>query len=57
MTQTHAIFAGSAAIDRGVPGAFDTDQRGIGFPRVLGNGADIGAFESDPDVIFRNGFD
>ena len=57
LTQTHAIFAGSAAIDRGVPGAFDTDQRGIGFPRVLGNGADIGAFESDPDVIFRNGFD
>jgi hypothetical protein len=31
------------------------DQRGPGFPRVIGSFADIGAVESD--VIFSNGFD
>jgi hypothetical protein len=31
------------------------DQRGAGFPRVVGANADIGAVESD--VIFANGFD
>jgi CSLREA domain-containing protein len=51
-TKTHALLAGSPAIDHGdnagVPG---TDQRGIGFPRAKdGNGdgvaiVDIGAFE------------
>jgi hypothetical protein len=37
------------------------DQRGGGFPRVIFNKTDIGAFESegpgDGDTIFRNGFD
>jgi hypothetical protein len=56
-TQTHALFSGSPAIDHGDAGNFDTDQRGTGFPRVLGGGADIGAYEADPDLIFRNGFD
>ncbi len=56
-TRTHALFSASPAVDHGEAGSFTTDQRGSGFARVLGNGADIGAFESDPDVIFRNGFD
>jgi hypothetical protein len=35
----------------------DTDQRGLGFARVLEGHADIGAYEVDPNLIFRNGFD
>ncbi|WP_422198417.1 choice-of-anchor Q domain-containing protein [Dokdonella sp.] len=34
-----------------------TDQRGAGFPRVLGSTADIGAFEGTSDVIFADGFE
>ncbi len=58
LTRTHALLPTSPAIDSGnnAVGA-SLDQRGAGFPRVLGARADIGAFESDPDVIFRNGFD
>jgi hypothetical protein len=58
-TDTHALAAGSVAIDAGDSSCFDTDQatllatdqRGIGFPRrangdgVLGARCDIGAFE------------
>jgi hypothetical protein len=51
-TQTHALLAGSKAIDKGVADpAVTTDQRGAGFPRQKdGNGdglkgVDIGAFE------------
>jgi predicted outer membrane repeat protein len=51
-TKTHALLAGSPAIDKGNnAGAPATDQRGAGFPRKKdgdGNGsaiADIGAFE------------
>jgi predicted outer membrane repeat protein len=51
-TKTHALLAGSPAIDRGDnAGAPSTDQRGPGFPRRKdGNGdgravVDIGAFE------------
>ena len=51
-TRTHALLAGSPAIDRGDgAGAPATDQRGPGFPRRKdGNGdgraaVDIGAFE------------
>ena len=34
------------------------DQRGSGYPRVIGSSADIGAYELDTnDVIFVNGFD
>jgi hypothetical protein len=52
-TFTHALLPGSPAIDAGATadvldpsGApLTTDQRGLGFPRVLGTAADIGAFE------------
>jgi hypothetical protein len=56
-THTHALLPGSPAIDTGnnVSGE-DVDQRGAGFPRVVGMAADIGAFETNADVIFANGF-
>ena len=45
-TQTHALLAGSPAINTGSnPGGLSTDQRGGGFPRSAGLGTDIGAFE------------
>ena len=45
-TLTHALLSGSPAIDAGnnAQGLL-YDQRGIGFPRVRGTRADIGAFE------------
>lgn len=58
-TQTHMILSGSPAIDAGndVSGV-SFDQRGNGYPRVIGHAADIGAYELDTDdVIFINGFD
>ncbi len=57
LTLTHALMTGSPAINHGIPGTFDYDQRGPGFPRVQNGVADIGAFELDPDRIFSNGFD
>jgi MYXO-CTERM domain-containing protein len=49
-TLTHALLEGSAAIDRGRnPEGFAFDQRGDGFPRVLGAAADMGAFEWAPE--------
>jgi hypothetical protein len=60
-TRTHALLAGSPAIDAGndtVP--LGVDQRGAGFDRVVGAFADIGAYEwsADPaDDINNNGFD
>jgi hypothetical protein len=61
-TPTHALAADSIAIDHGSnPRRFESDQRGAGYPRVFGAGADIGAFElSQPvvvDRIFTDGFD
>jgi hypothetical protein len=58
-TLTHALSAGSPAIDHGNNAAsLQYDQRGSGFPRVVGANADIGAYElNSHDVIFRNGFD
>ncbi|HEX5123486.1 MAG TPA: choice-of-anchor Q domain-containing protein, partial [Rhodanobacteraceae bacterium] len=61
-TETMALDPSSPAIDAGSnDGGFDFDQRGAGFPRVLGSRADIGAFEaqsgSPDDTIFANGFD
>lgn len=45
-TQTHALLAGSPAIDHGVnPDNLLTDQRGGKFKRVKGPAIDIGAFE------------
>lgn len=45
-TLTHALGAGSPAIDAGNNAmALAEDQRGTGFPRVVGTSADIGAVE------------
>jgi hypothetical protein len=48
-TQTHALAAGSPAIDAGdntlVPAELTTDQRGTGFARIVNGVVDIGAFE------------
>lgn len=44
--RTHALLAGSPAIDAGNNSLnLVSDQRGAGFPRVIGAAADIGAFE------------
>ncbi len=57
-TRTHALLASSPARDAGNNGAPETtDQRGVGYPRVVGAAADIGAYEYDPDRIFHDGFD
>ncbi|MGH8090789.1 MAG: choice-of-anchor Q domain-containing protein, partial [Rudaea sp.] len=45
-TLTMALQVGSPAVDAGAnPSSLASDQRGAGFPRVLGAMADIGAFE------------
>lgn len=45
-TQTHALLAGSPAINAGLNlEMLAADQRGAGFLRVAGSGIDIGAFE------------
>lgn len=58
-TQTIPLMAGSPAIDAGNHLAnLSSDQRGLGFPRIAGAHADIGAFEVEgSDDIFANGFD
>ena len=57
-TRTHALMAGSPAIDAGfADAAINYDQRGIGFVRSAGASADIGAYESNPDQVFADGFD
>jgi hypothetical protein len=58
-TKTHALSPGSPAVDAGnTVSGYTVDQRGTGFPRVIGSFADIGAFEGvDADSIFYNGFD
>lgn len=49
-TQTHALLSGSPAIDAGsnaqVPPDFDSDQRGFGYPRIVGTKVDLGALEA-----------
>ena len=59
-TRTLSLAETSPAIDAG-DNSFDfaNDQRGSGFPRVVGSAADIGAFEYAPDLetIFWDGFD
>jgi hypothetical protein len=51
LTRTHALQAGSPAIDAGSnPFALTTDQRGEAFARVLGAAADMGAYESTPSA-------
>jgi hypothetical protein len=45
-TRTHALIVGSPAIDAGSnPLSLTTDQRGTGFPRVVGGTVDMGAYE------------
>jgi hypothetical protein len=60
-TRTLALLDGSPAIDAGSnPFDLEFDQRGDGFPRVVGAAADIGAIEFagvDNDTIFADGFD
>ncbi len=60
LTQTLALRPGSPAIDAGAnPTFLPYDQRGAGFPRVVGGIADIGAYEWQgeiPDALFRSGF-
>lgn len=60
-TRTLALAPESPAIDTGDnDGVLEFDQRGEGFPRVSGAGADIGAFEYQlpvSDTIFADGFD
>lgn len=49
LTRTHALLKNSPAIDAGYnPLALATDQRGPGFPRLLGLAVDIGAYEFLP---------
>jgi CSLREA domain-containing protein len=55
-TQTIRLAPQSCAIDGGARNNLQYDQRGAGFPRVIGANADIGAIESS-DVIFTNGFE
>ncbi|MBN1319073.1 MAG: hypothetical protein JXA42_26555, partial [Anaerolineales bacterium] len=45
-TWTHALMEGSSALDVIPPGlcTFDTDMRG--WPRTIGTGCDIGAYEA-----------
>lgn len=56
---THALLAGSPAIDAGSAGAFapDYDQRGPGFARVFGPALDMGAYELRLDGIFSDRFE
>jgi len=55
---THALRATDPDIEVGVaPGGQTYDQRGAPFLRTVGAQADIGAFELDTDVIFRDSFD
>jgi hypothetical protein len=65
LSMTHALLPGSPALDHGnsVSGVLQ-DQRlidpqtGAFYERVVGAGADIGAFEfGAPDYIFADGFD
>lgn len=60
-TLTIPLLKGSPAIDVGAANGKTTDQRGTGFPRPVGSGADIGAYERQAgvidDVIFYSGFD
>jgi len=59
VTATHALAAGSPAIDTGAnPDALFSDQRGFPHHRVVGASADIGAYELDSDPsIFADDFD
>lgn len=61
VTLTHALLQSSPAIDMGNNSmSLADDQRGSGFPREFGAGADIGAFEWQgvaDDQVFNSGFE
>jgi len=51
-TQTHELLAGSPAVNQGNNvAALANDQRGVGFARVVGSAADIGAYEMVPPAL------
>jgi hypothetical protein len=50
-TQTLPLLLGSPALDVGAANGQSTDQRGTGFPRTVGAGTDIGAYERQANVI------
>ena len=57
-TPTFALISGSPAINAGDPsfaGVLATDQRGAGFPRVVGGRIDIGAFEGSVSDTAQTG--
>ncbi|MCR6700308.1 MAG: hypothetical protein NVV68_03685 [Dokdonella sp.] len=60
-TWTHALPADSPAVDAGDDNGHEYDQRGEGFPRIVGKAADIGAYElkahGTGDEIFLDGFE
>lgn len=56
-TMTHALFAGSPAIDTGAPTPVTPpafDQRGETFPRIFGPRVDVGAFEKQDNKPIVN---
>jgi len=58
-TATHGLSLSSPAVDTGnAPTGIFTDQRDVGFSRVSGGAADIGAYERQfgDDEIFYGGF-
>jgi len=56
-TRTQALLAGSPAINAGSnPLSLTTDQRGAGFPRVVGQAADMGAFESGSGSTYSRNY-
>ena len=62
-TKTHALLDGSTAIDGGpvavcvddLGNPLASDQRGVHRP--WGAQCDLGAYEAQPDLIFKNGFE
>ena len=62
-TLTHLPLEGSPVIEAGdnaaIPIDLDYDQRGIGYPRVVGTDVDLGSVEWTImlDLIFGNGFE
>lgn len=52
---THRLYVGSPAIDQGINNeGFEYEQRGAGYPRVIGPEADIGATEGAiPRPVFN----
>ncbi len=50
-TMTHALLAGSPALNNGIANGLANDQRGAGYLRDDGSGVDIGAFEDQNPVL------